>query len=767
MMTEPSPSGTDIAARLEPMLCEGEVLLAYPPGRHAEFRARPARVTVVLPVYNGAQRLLRCLESIAAQTFTDYQAIIIDNCSTDDSLAIACHFAAEHPQFIVYQNPDNLGRVGNWNRGLALAIGKYIKPLMVNDFLLPECLAKLGAILDAHDHVVLARCSVTTLEDGVRHFGPLFETTHCLPAQAAIEYCVTTGNPTAGPSAQMLRREAIEGHALRFDTSYEWAADFEFALRLFEWGDMYYLRESLYVFEVTNRFAAVRRTGLELRDELDVIGSAAAKYASRLSPDIIRRGRARAESLYRHYLGKCVLEQESAQCETIWREALARHGALFQEKSVDAPAANNAARGQFQASDRTVHRVRRAATAEPVNQRWEMAVPEEVHFWEKWCRTRGGDWREEFESRLRPDSKLQDYLIQFLDIPPGGTLRLLDVGSGPLTDVGKCWPGRTVEVTAVDPLGDQYNELLDRHGLVPPVRTAPIGAENLTDHFPLNHFDMVYARNSIDHSLDAPRAVDQMLAVLKPGGVMFMAHFISEATAARNTGLHGWNFFGQDGDFIIEKYGGEQVNITRRYAGIARVTCDALPEKRWVTVHMTKLAPSVAEDAVAKPMEASGSSSAALSVPEVVQLRNYVQTARTALDQIQELLNRMSSPITKPERAPAQFSFSPVPASKVGTSAPAPVPAPTPETLRSKADLCFRAGDWTEAGKCYLALRNQFPDDLEIWRNSLACARRQRFKVLADIILADALRIHPEWRGVLVEPPADPNPRNRLVSASS
>ena len=194
------------------------MLLAFPRGRYAQIHKSPAKITVIVPVYNGEARLERCLQSIAAQTDADFQAIVIDNCSTDGSLAIACRFASEHPQFLVCQNAKNLGRVGNWNRGLDLAPGQYIKPVMVNDFLKPGCLAQLGAVLDAHDQVVMARCSVTTLEDGKEHFGPLFESSRCLPSLEAIEYGITTGNPAAGPSAQMFRRNAAmeHGHALHF-----------------------------------------------------------------------------------------------------------------------------------------------------------------------------------------------------------------------------------------------------------------------------------------------------------------------------------------------------------------------------------------------------------------------------------------------------------------------------------------------------------------------------------------------------------------------
>src|SRR5579871_2509745 len=254
----------DIALGLESVCFSGEMLLAFPRGRHVEFQSNPAKVTVMVPVFNGESRLVRCLQSVAAQSFTDFQLIIVDNGSTDKSFALACRFAALHANAIVYQNPTNLGRVGNWNRCLELVPGNYLKPLMVNDYLLPECLASLSAVLDLQPEVVLARSSVTTLEKGNTHFGPLFESSRQFTSQQALEYCITTGNPAAGPSAQMFRRQSVASRKLRFDTNYAWAADFEFSARLLEQGCFFYLRESLYVFEVTNRFATQSHLDREL-----------------------------------------------------------------------------------------------------------------------------------------------------------------------------------------------------------------------------------------------------------------------------------------------------------------------------------------------------------------------------------------------------------------------------------------------------------------------------------------------------------------------
>ena len=333
MTTATAEFEPDIVERLEPVLCDGEMLLAYPAGRHAEFQTRPAKVTVIVPVYNGEARLLRCLESIAEQTLPDYRVIVVDNCSTDQSLALACGFAAENPKFLVYQNPMNVGRVGNWNRGLELACGQYLKPLMVNDYLLPDCLAELSSVLDANPNVVIARASLTALDQGIQHFIPLFDSTRCVTGQEAIEYGITIHNAAAGPSAQMFRRNVVADHKISFDTGNAWAADYEFAMRLYEWGDLYYVRKSLFVFENTARFATQTKLWQELHDWIEVIGGSVARYQTRLGPEVLSRARAKVQSLHREYVNKCTSLEDGQRCDQILQDARSRHPLLFSQSA--------------------------------------------------------------------------------------------------------------------------------------------------------------------------------------------------------------------------------------------------------------------------------------------------------------------------------------------------------------------------------------------------------------------------------------------------
>jgi SAM-dependent methyltransferase len=120
-------------------------------------------------------------------------------------------------------------------------------------------------------------------------------------------------------------------------------------------------------------------------------------------------------------------------------------------------------------------------------------------------------------------------------------VRMLDVGSGPLTTLGTLWPGREVEVVAVDPLAEAYNVLLDEIGIDPPVRTEAIRGEELLDHLAPASFDVVHAANSLDHTADPVETLRQMLAVTRPGGAMCLIHHVDVGELESYHGLHQWN----------------------------------------------------------------------------------------------------------------------------------------------------------------------------------------------------------------------------------
>lgn len=106
-------------------------------------------VTVLLPVYNAGPYLAETIESILAQTLTDFEFIIIDDCSTDDSLAVAQRYAAQDSRVRVLANEHNRGRAYADNRGHALARGRYIAKMDADDIAVPHRLQTQADFLAA------------------------------------------------------------------------------------------------------------------------------------------------------------------------------------------------------------------------------------------------------------------------------------------------------------------------------------------------------------------------------------------------------------------------------------------------------------------------------------------------------------------------------------------------------------------------------------------------------------------------------------------
>lgn len=227
----------------------------------------------------------------------------------------------------------------------------------------------------------------------------------------------------------------------------------------------------------------------------------------------------------------------------------------------------------------------RTATPE-VHKLWKDGLSWEMQFWGDWIQTRGLDWPDEFRARLDPECPFQPHLRPFLNVPADLTARVLDVGSGPLTKIGKKWDSRKIEIVAVDPLADDYNAALQRIGVTPLVTTRRGEAERLTDLFPHAFFDLVSAVNCIDHSYDAVAAIRQMLLVTRPGAFVDLGHSINEAETQKYTGLHQWNFAGENGRFIVWRPG-VRIDVLDQVAelvGEARVNAS----DNWIAVQLRR-----------------------------------------------------------------------------------------------------------------------------------------------------------------------------------
>jgi len=191
----------------------------------------------------------------------------------------------------------------------------------------------------------------------------------------------------------------------------------------------------------------------------------------------------------------------------------------------------------------------------------------ELNFWDSILETKGGQWPGDFQNRLDPDSQVADFMRGKLF----ANAHVLDVGAGPLTTFGKrCGEDRII-VTAVDPLAEGYNRLLEKHGIVPPVRTILGFGEGLYEQFGADYFDLVNAQNSVDHSQYPMTVILEMIAVTKPGGWVTLLHHRNEGEKQKYQGMHGWNF-DTSGDDLVLWNKGQFYNVTHKVKHVADCT---------------------------------------------------------------------------------------------------------------------------------------------------------------------------------------------------
>lgn len=121
-------------------------------------------VSIGLPVYNGSNYIDLALQTILNQSLIDFELIITDNASTDDTETICRGYAARDPRIRYYRNEKNLGAGGNFNRCFELATGKYFKWAAHDDTLAPTYLERCVALLEANPDAVLCQSLVRLID---------------------------------------------------------------------------------------------------------------------------------------------------------------------------------------------------------------------------------------------------------------------------------------------------------------------------------------------------------------------------------------------------------------------------------------------------------------------------------------------------------------------------------------------------------------------------------------------------------------------------
>ncbi len=120
-------------------------------------------VTVVLPVYNGAAFIVEAVTSILAQTYTDFELLVIDDGSTDATRDLLAPLAKNDPRLVIYAETHR-GLIGTLNFGIAQAKGRYVARMDADDISLPRRFAAQVDYLDKHPDCVAVGTSIIKID---------------------------------------------------------------------------------------------------------------------------------------------------------------------------------------------------------------------------------------------------------------------------------------------------------------------------------------------------------------------------------------------------------------------------------------------------------------------------------------------------------------------------------------------------------------------------------------------------------------------------
>jgi glycosyltransferase involved in cell wall biosynthesis len=501
-------------------------------------------VSVIIPCYNQGKYLGEAIESILAQSYRHFEIIVIDDGSGDETSEVAARY-----EEVKCVRQENRGLSGARNRGIEESRGELVVFVDADDRLKREGLeAGVKAMREHPDCALVFGHYQNILQDG----SLVLSSQPCAESEQYLELLQSN---FIGMHATVMYRRSIFDKVRGFDTS----------LRACEDYDMYFRIAREHKIVCHHELVAEYRRHEEQMSRDPVLMLKSVKAVFDLQKSFIKGNRLYEEAsrkgitYWQEYLVTRIAAYRSAR---EWRPmargmiALLLHNPRRFRSALTKQARHriDILRGEARAG---LYRLRRKATRDDAlkerllyKELWARGINDEVSWWQHWLSTEeGAKWKREVQD---PRRALQDPLItDRIKSIAQDSISILDVGAGPVTNIGYTYPGKTVAITAIDPLAKHYRRILRSASISAPVTTVPCQGEQLLERYAAESFDFVYACNSLDHSYDPLLVIKNMLALTKKNGFVLFRHYKNEAKTGDYDGLHQWNFDIKSNDLII------------------------------------------------------------------------------------------------------------------------------------------------------------------------------------------------------------------------
>lgn len=207
------------------------------------------QVSVLVPTYNRSAFLKLTLESVFQQTFTDFEIVVVDNCSTDNTTQVVAAF--DDSRIVYVRNEVNIGAVNNYNKALRLARGKYIYLFSDDDVMLDVNNLQLKIdILDSHPNVGVVHSDYDVINVAGERIGgnaiattPMWKKIAAAPLlKGAAAYPILyEGTNFVSMTSALLRASVLQDNHLEFNNQLRYFIDWCLWLHLSLFCDFYYI----------------------------------------------------------------------------------------------------------------------------------------------------------------------------------------------------------------------------------------------------------------------------------------------------------------------------------------------------------------------------------------------------------------------------------------------------------------------------------------------------------------------------------------------
>ena len=220
------------------------------------------KISVLLPVYNGGEYLQTAIDSILNQTFSDFEFIIINDASTDDSEKVI--LSNTDSRIVYIKNEQNLGLIKTLNKGLDLCKGEYIARMDQDDIANPTRFERQNNVLDHNLEIGVCGTWFTL-------FGTRENTVVKHPEYHEQIKIAMLGNCPIGHPTVMLRKNNVGN--LRYDVNYQAAEDYEFWSRLVRITQFHNIQESLLQYRIHNSNMSILENSTQINNAKKITGN--------------------------------------------------------------------------------------------------------------------------------------------------------------------------------------------------------------------------------------------------------------------------------------------------------------------------------------------------------------------------------------------------------------------------------------------------------------------------------------------------------------